>query len=853
MKAVNASSQSLSKFAQSGWKRSKPSSGTSLSDVKKCITEAMKALSYLRGLVEGNLDIEKSASSVVGKLISMEMFDESLSMLPDVHSRLNTLVGPRIMKISPEPGQSHLLSISLPESTHLPGSSTLMLLSTYFLHVITVLLHHGSHIQAFISHFAGPSSLLAWAPRLHNAINAKHLETIMTRTYTTLVKSQPANLSPGVTFTLRCHALACLIYTSPQTVSPDTFWDQAVKYAGSLLKSAGQDEDTVSLISDSFEDLISRVNIWKQKVSFTKNSQFIAFCECWAAAAKRAGKVEVMARVGEIISRAGTHPDPSITPSHGAHALVVPPSNHRIAAAALCALLSQTEVTLQQGNGISPGAVVLVERLILDLSNASYIWSGDVPSAELEAVGKARRALERVRRTSIKLFEDANLDVAFRDALKRLQSSIVDLMANTLSHRAATILDISGPPSSSTSIDRPNLLRCISGAFHNLAGTLYNAERYGAAIRFLTRACELGTRALTWRREQVPRSGEKKEVDQSWQQLEEQLYRRWELLGVCHCKIGDHLVGYRAFLEAIRSFPFSATNLGPLSDKQSIATIFGTSGSLRQLAVLVDRATYMGTCEPFIQAPQVSLLHAFDGDEHQDPRVKSALLEHQLASISPNRSKEGVLAVMKQLLRDLLDLYDAASMPMRRTRTLVQCLEVAYYDISTSTFEQCAFASYAGVVESVQEMLGRQDVRNDQGLVHCKGVLQASTHAWAAIHAHRGAALSQISQATFHANEACSALSTVITTAGRKSFGSARRSSSAAVRRVSSPKVFKKLPSPKAAKKAPPKRIVPRKPMKVVPKIGRMASSLQPNAVPQTPKARNTEGTIPHCKVSVCE
>lgn len=73
MRTVNASSQSLSKFAQSGWKRSKPSRGTSLSDVKKCITDVTKALTYLRGLDGENLDIEKSASSVVGKLISMEM------------------------------------------------------------------------------------------------------------------------------------------------------------------------------------------------------------------------------------------------------------------------------------------------------------------------------------------------------------------------------------------------------------------------------------------------------------------------------------------------------------------------------------------------------------------------------------------------------------------------------------------------------------------------------------------------------------------------------------------------------------------------------------------------------------
>ncbi|KAL4259196.1 separase [Pleurotus pulmonarius] len=882
MRAVNASSQSLSKFAQSGWKRSKPSRGTSLSDVKKCITDVTKALTYLRGLDEGNLDIEKSASSVVGKLIAMEMFDESLSMLSDMHSRLNTLVDTRAMKVSPEPGQSHLLDVSLPDSTHLPDSSTLTLLSTYFLHVITVLLHHNTHIQAFTSHFGGPSSLLAWAPRLHDAIDAKHLDTIMTRTYTTLVKSQPPNLSPGATFTLRCYGLACLIYTSSQTIGPDTFWDQAVKYAGSFLKTAGQDEDAASLISASFQDIMSRVDISKQEASFTKSSQFIAFCECWTAVAKRAGKVEVIARVGEIISRAGSPPDSSITPSHGAQASVASPSNHRIAAVTLCTLLSQTEVTLQQGNDISPGAVALVEKLILELSNASYIWSGGVPPLEVEVAGKVDRALERVRRTSIKLFEDEKLDAGLRDALKRLQSSIVDLVANTLPHdptldsytqildslfvlarttldirnahthgdaydylqRAAAILDVAGPPSSSTTIDGPNLLRCISGAFHNLAGTLYNAERYGAAVRFLARACELGTRALIWRREQsVPQSEEKKEVDQSWRQLEEQIYRRWELLGVCHCKIGDHLAGYRAFLEAIKSFPFSATNLGPLSDKQSIATIFGASSSLKQLAVLIDRVTYMGTCELFIPAPQVSLLHAFGGGETQDARVKGALLEHQLASISPNRSKEGVLAVMGQLLHDLLDLYDTASMPIRRTRMLVQCLEVAYYDISTATIEQCGLASYAEAVENVQEMLGRQDVGNDQGLLHCKGVLQASAHAWAAIHAHRGAAPSQISQAAFHANEACNALSSIITTASRKSLGSARKSSSssAAIRRVSSPKVFKKLPSPKAPRKAPPKRVVARKPTKAPPKIARTASSSQPSVIPQTPKARNTE------------
>ena len=33
--------------------------------------------------------------------------------------------------------------------------------------------------------------------------------------------------------------------------------------------------------------------------------------------------------------------------------------------------------------------------------------------------------------------------------------------------------------------------------------------------------------------------------DEAWAQLEEQLWRRWELLGVCHAKTGDRKV--RAF------------------------------------------------------------------------------------------------------------------------------------------------------------------------------------------------------------------------------------------------------------------------------------------------------------------
>ena len=84
-------------------------------------------------------------------------------------------------------------------------------------------------------------------------------------------------------------------------------------------------------------------------------------------------------------------------------------------------------------------------------------------------------------------------------------------------------------------VDMANYMRCVSGAFYNVAGSLYQATRYGAAVPFLKESCALGSKALRLPR---PSSNEKE-----WQQLEEQLFRRWELLAACFSKNGDRKVG----------------------------------------------------------------------------------------------------------------------------------------------------------------------------------------------------------------------------------------------------------------------------------------------------------------------
>ncbi|KAH9061056.1 hypothetical protein EDB87DRAFT_476238 [Lactarius vividus] len=46
-----------------------------------------------------------------------------------------------------------------------------------------------------------------------------------------------------------------------------------------------------------------------------------------------------------------------------------------------------------------------------------------------------------------------------------------------------------------------NFTRCLSGAFHTLGGTLYQAGKYGTAIRFLRQGCHVGhlAPATSWK------------------------------------------------------------------------------------------------------------------------------------------------------------------------------------------------------------------------------------------------------------------------------------------------------------------------------------------------------------------
>jgi separase len=245
---------------------------------------------------------------------------------------------------------------------------------------------------------------------------------------------------------------------------------------------------------------------------------------------------------------------------------------------------------------------------------------------------------------------------------------------------------------------RANYVRCISGAFHNLSAVLYQAGKHASAARFLRQACELGLRALEiHQKASVNEAGEDK--TQVWTQLADQVYRRWELLGVCYSKIGERKVrlsplrpifylrvsfklAYKAFIEAIAACAHADTSLEHAAASSGLDQLFGTHP---QLGHIVDRATYIATSDLLLAPAEVPLNVPLRVSRSAvlgrsvSSSVLGVVLERQVICLEQNKWKEHARDAIRATLAELLNIYSPDRMPLRRLRVLVKCLQMGYY------------------------------------------------------------------------------------------------------------------------------------------------------------------------------
>ncbi|KAJ7741576.1 cysteine peptidase C50 [Mycena maculata] len=826
MRAVNSASQELSALVQSGWRKSSeaPSAKKSpaLLSANTSATLAAKYLAMLREISPGDLDIERAAGSVLGKLVALEMFDAALLALQEMHPRLCTLLDVE-RPSSKSPDHLYLLSMPRPEST--PDPILLTLVTTFLLHALTTTSYLISSpasktpLASFTNVLSAAPTLLAWTPSFA-ILPSSHMDSVLTRAYSSLIKTAgvlQTNTKPQRhVFLLRDYALSCLAHTAPGKIDPQSFWDQCIKSAGVYVKTLGsglQDhDDATPIVLNSFAQVITRVQTRVDAATFMSGKGFVSFCECWMSFANRIGDIATLDRIAVFIS---DQPGTSKQLPHQVNANDDPklgtPNNFLLECAQLCTALAQTTTLLGSKAGeVDP---VLNKRICettqaLRKDGVASLLTpvgGDDEVPRLS--GKLQRAMERMRRSAVK-FLDTEIALPYRSDLQTLLEALVDVLENalraasgrsklypfinqptcqkpaqdsitsvldTLFVLARTKLDVRDPRTQAPSYDllkraaalldiedvaanKATYARCISGAFHNLAGTLYQAGKYGAAIRYLQDGCTLGRTALDIH-STVPFKDDPKMVE-GWRQLEEQLWKRWELLGVCYSKIGDRKLAFEAFLDCIKGFPYSSNGFAKHSHRVPLGTVFETSPAVAQLGTIVDRVTYLGGCELLLAPDSVSLLSL-----GLDTNIAGALLERQIQSLDGSRWKESTRTVLQAFLRAALEAYSEAEMPVRRARTLVKCLEFSYH---AGPEALAHLGSPSEIGEEVGRILDRKNLGQDSDLSPYSSQYRASAHLWLALHEHRSADSEQTAIVAKHVKLACKILEPV---AGLKPLG----------------------------------------------------------------------------------
>ncbi|KAG6850976.1 hypothetical protein H0H93_005845 [Arthromyces matolae] len=769
MRAVNSASQQLSAVIESGWKKSpgKPSTQPAV----KAATSAAKHLHILRKDELKDINVERASMSVLAKLVSLEMYDEALSALDALHYQLYEFLGLNRPQFLP---RNHLVSIPFPLSETL-DITLLTLILTYLLHSLTILSNlppSSSRIEKetattldSLSHAldCGSVSFLLWIPRC-STIPRKQLDSLLTRVYTTLTRAcNNGKASSRSLLHLRMYAAKCLAYTGVGTVEPKTFWDQVVRFNVAFVKSHEvQEEETIHVVLPLFSDLIRILEETNSASEFLSGKGFVGFCEYWLAFAKRSTSdpVDEYARLRTKLDRA----------------------LERLRRAALAVL-----------DSLSPSD---------DASSLVLLLESIVDILQLQSVSEA----DKVTRALDTLFVLARIRLIPSNTRTYIPAH------DYLSQATALVNSRSAIPS----FDGPNYLRCISGAFYSLAGTLYQAQRFGSSVGFLKDACFLGAQALKTRRTADVAEDMQAKTADGWRQLEEQLYRRWELLGVCYLKNGDRKQALEAFRSSIETFPYAACDFSGRTAQITFSDVFTISNGTKQLASIIDRITTLGACELLLEPTAVSLVSL----ELGDAEVVGALLEQQVRSLEAIRYKDNVSKTISHLLHDTLRIY-GSSMPVRRARVLVKRLEHMYYSGSETT---CADSNSDETGTEIETLLQNGGLGKDEALAAYIPQYRAVSHLWRALHVHRRIDTKQSELVAYHSEEACRLLKPM--PSGTCEHGSAKKvpqQERTVPRSAAAPK------KPRSARKVP---------------VGRGGPHESPLA-PVTPKAKSRNDLSP--------
>jgi separase len=103
---------------------------------------------------------------------------------------------------------------------------------------------------------------------------------------------------------------------------------------------------------------------------------------------------------------------------------------------------------------------------------------------------------------------------------------------------------------------------------------------------------------------------------------------------------------------------------------------FGASTSAKQLGSIIDKLTYLGTCDLFLDPEEISLRTRL---RNFPAAFTGVILARQIESLESSLWKEGVRSAIKVLLAHSLEIHEESEMPIQKARTLIRCLDFMYH------------------------------------------------------------------------------------------------------------------------------------------------------------------------------
>lgn len=189
---------------------------------------------------------------------------------------------------------AQLLNLPLPHSD--PSEIVLTLISNYLCHAMTCLFHCNSDPTSVISTLYGSTCVLQWGSHFVRLPSRQH-DAVFTRTYGALTAYvSTSHLSPQEAYRLRSYALLCLVQTRPTVISPDSFWDQCVKFIASYVATAPSEKGQLQIsleVIGSCQELIQHVERREDRTEFLNGSGFTAFCEYWVSCSRQVCSVPI--------------------------------------------------------------------------------------------------------------------------------------------------------------------------------------------------------------------------------------------------------------------------------------------------------------------------------------------------------------------------------------------------------------------------------------------------------------------------------------------------------------------------------------------------------------------------------